>query len=107
LGTPVAEYFGALIMAALSSLLGHGHDPVLRAGHRPAHEQQIPLRIHLDHREPELRVALGAMVPRHLLALDDARRIRAGPDRAGLAVARVAVRGRTTAEAVPVHHALE
>ena len=44
---------------------------------------------------------------RHLLALDDARRIRAGSDRARPAMLRVAVRVRTAAEAPALHHALE
>src|SRR3954463_5002089 len=46
-------------------------------------------------------------MPGHLLALDDARRIRAGPDGAGTAMLRVAVRVRTAMEAPALHDALE
>src|SRR3989441_3705375 len=44
---------------------------------------------------------------RHALSLDDARGVGARGDRAGLAVARVAVRLRPTPEVMAVHHALE
>src|SRR3954466_10149280 len=44
---------------------------------------------------------------RHLLALDDTRRIGARADGAGTTVLGVAVGVRTTAEAVALHHALE
>ena len=36
-------------MAAPSSLLGHGDDPVPGAGNRAADEQQVPLGVDLDH----------------------------------------------------------
>src|SRR6185503_1104403 len=94
-------------MAAPASLLGHGDDPVLGTGNGAPDEQEVALGVHLDHGEPQLGVALGAHVPRHPLALDDAGRIGAGADGARLAVARVAVGRRTAAEAVAVDDALE
>src|SRR4051812_32321708 len=94
-------------MTALPSLLRDGHDPVSRARNCPANEQQIALGIHLDHPEPELRVALGALMPRHFLALDDARRVGARADGARLPVPRVAMRGRPATEPMAVHDALE
>src|SRR5688500_9925401 len=54
-----------------------------------------------------LGVPLGAVVARHLLALDDTRRIGAWSDRARSAVLRVAVGVRTAAEAPARHDALE
>src|SRR5258705_3720259 len=94
-------------MAAPASLLGHGDDPVPGAGNGAAHEQEVALGVHLDHGEPQLGVPLGAHVPRHPLALDDARRVGARADRARLPVPRVAMARRTAAEAVAVDDALE
>src|SRR6266545_6413932 len=94
-------------MAAPASLLGHRYDPVPGAGNGPAHEQEISLGVHLDHPKTQLGVAGGALVTRHLLALDDARRIGAWADRAGLPVPRVAVTRRPAAEAVAVDYALK
>src|SRR5687768_14882131 len=94
-------------MAARPSLLRHGHDAVLRARDGAPDEQQVPLRIDLDHAKPELSVPLGAHVTRHPLALDDAGWIGTRADRARLAVPRVPVGGWATAEMVAVHHALE
>src|SRR2546425_11613900 len=94
-------------MAARASLLGHGDDPVPGARNGAPYEQEVALRIHLDHGEPELGVPLGPHVARHPLAFDDARRVGAWADGAGLPVARVAVGPGAAAEAVPVHHALE
>src|SRR5215207_2785186 len=94
-------------MTARSSLLVHGDDAVLRARDGAPDEQQIPLGVDLDHRQPELGVAYRALVARHALPLDDARRIGARADGTRLPVPRVAVRCRTAAEAVAVHHALE
>src|SRR5688572_32812418 len=48
-----------------------------------------------------------AVVARELLALDDARRIRAGSDGAGTAMLRVAVCARAAADPPTLHHALE
>src|SRR5690606_25662367 len=94
-------------MAARSSLLLHGHDPVLRSGHRAAHEEEIPVGVDLHDAEAEPGVALGAVMAGHLLALDHARRIGARPDGARLPVPRVAVGPGAAAEPVPVHDALE
>src|SRR5574338_1194487 len=94
-------------MTAPSSLLGHRHDAVARAGNGSAHEEQVALRIHLDDGEPQFRVAARALVARHPLALDDARRVGARSDGARLPVARVAVAGRPAAKAMAMHHALE
>ena len=44
---------------------------------------------------------------RHLLALDDARRVRAGADGARLTMLGVAVRVRAPVETVTLHDALE
>src|SRR5947207_6445731 len=94
-------------MAAGSSLLRHGDDAVLGAWDGTADEEQIALGVDLDHRESELGVALGTHVAGHPLALDDARRVGARADRARLPVPGVAVAGRTAAETVAVHYALE
>src|SRR5262245_26332100 len=94
-------------MSTRASLLGHGDDPVLRAGDGAAHEQQIALGVDPHHPQPELGVALGALVAGHPLPFDDARRVGARADRAGLAVAGVAVRGRAAAKAMAMNHALE
>src|SRR4051812_46727730 len=94
-------------MAAPASLLGHGDDPVPGTRNGAAYEQEIALRIHLHHGEPELGMPLGPHVAGHPLAFDDARRVGARADRARLPVPRVAVRGRSAAEAMAVHHALE
>src|SRR5712692_807412 len=94
-------------MAAPSSLLGHGDDPVLGARDGAAHEQQVSLGVHLHHRKPELGVPLRAHVAGHALALDHAGRVRARADGAGLPVPGVAVARRAAAEVVAVYHALE
>src|SRR5512135_588651 len=94
-------------MAAPSSLLRHGDDPVPGARDGAADEEQVPLGVHFHHREPELGVARRAHVARHPLALDHARRVGARADRAGLPVPGIAVGGRAAAEVVAVHHALE
>src|SRR4051794_5875409 len=54
-----------------------------------------------------LGVALGAVVTRHLLALDDTRRIGAGADGAGTTVLGIAVGVRTAAESIALDDALE
>src|SRR6478672_8495787 len=94
-------------MTARPSLLGHGDDAVLRARNRAPDEQQVALGVHPHDGETQLGVALGAVVTRHPLPLDDARGVGARPDRARLPVPGVAVRGRSAAEPVAVHHALE
>src|SRR3954470_10219115 len=54
-----------------------------------------------------LRVPRSAVMPGHLLSLDDTRRIGAGSDGAGTPVLGVAVCVRTTAESVALDDALE
>src|SRR5207247_9887248 len=70
---PAAEKWGASIMAAPAPLLADGEQAVGGPRHRTAHEQQIPLRVHLHDLEPQLGDAPGAHVTRHPLPLDDAR----------------------------------
>src|SRR5437879_13199917 len=94
-------------MAAPASLLADGDEAVHRPGHRAAQEQQVALGIHPHDLETELREAARPHVPRHPLPFDDARRVGPGSDRAGLAVAGVAVRLGAAAEMMAVHHALE
>src|SRR2546423_12910249 len=94
-------------MAARPSLLAHGEEAVHRPRHRTAHEQQVPLGIHLHHAQAQLREVAGAHMTGHALSLDDARRVRPRSDRAGLAVPSVAVGLRAAAEVMAVHYALE
>src|SRR3954468_23113886 len=54
-----------------------------------------------------LRVPRSAVMPGHLLSLDDTRRIGAGSDGAGTPVLGVAVSVRTTAESVALDDTLE
>src|SRR5207249_10775377 len=95
---PAAEKCGASVMAAPASLLADGEQAVGRPRHRPAHEQQIPLRVHLHDLEPQLGEVPGAHVAGHSLPLDDPRRVGARRDRARLAVPGVAVGLRAAAE---------
>ena len=81
--------------------------PFVGTGDRAADVDQVALRVDLLDAKVDLRVALGAVVSGHLLALDDARRIGAGSDGARTTVLRVAVRVRTAADAVALHDALE
>src|SRR3954466_3521491 len=90
-----------------SALLADEHDPVGRTGDRPADVDQIALGIDLLDPKVRLRVPLIAVLPRHRLALDDARRIGARPDGTRTAVLRVAVRVRSTTGLVALHDALE
>src|SRR2546428_13651241 len=90
-------------MAAPPSLLADREQAVHRARHRAPHEQEIPLGVHLHDPQAELGEAPRAHMARHALALDDARRVGAGRDRARLAVARVAVRLRPAREVVAGH----
>src|SRR2546426_15406 len=83
-------------MATAPSLLADREEPVHRTRHRAAHEQEIPLRVHLHDPQAQLGEAPRAHMARHALSLDDARGVGARGDRAGLAVARVAVRLRPT-----------
>ena len=83
------------------------HDAAGRTGDRAADVDQVALRVDFLDAEVRLRVTRVAVVARHLLALDDARRIGARSDGARTAVLRVAVRVRTAADAVALHDALE
>src|SRR5689334_4236219 len=94
-------------MAAPSCLLGDRHDAVPGAGNRAPHEEKVAFGVHLDHPKAELSVALRALMTGHLLALDDARRIGAGADGAGLPVPGVAVGRRSATEAMAVDDTLE
>src|SRR5688500_7071862 len=94
-------------MATRASLLRDRHDAVLGSGNGAPHEQKIPLRVDLDHAETQLGVPLGAHVARHPLAFDDPGRVGTRADRAGLAVAGIAVGGGTAAEAMAMHHTLK
>src|SRR5687768_7257411 len=94
-------------MAAGSSLLGDRHDAVLRSRNSAPNEQQVPLRVHLDHAQPKLGVTLGPHVTGHPLSLNDTRRVGARADRARFPVPGVAVGGWTAAEMVAVHDALK
>src|SRR5207245_3631213 len=94
-------------MATAPSLLADREEPVHRTRHRAAHEQEIPLGVYLHDPQAQLGEAPRAHMARHALSLDDARGVGARGDRAGLAVARVAVRLRPTPEVMAVHHALE
>src|SRR5437870_13879397 len=94
-------------MAARAPLLAHREEAIHGAGHRAPDEQQVARGVDLDHPEAQLREAARPHVPGHALPLDDARRIGARGDGAGLAVPRVAVRLGTAVEVVTVHHALE
>src|SRR6266496_306988 len=64
-------------------------------------------RIHALDTKVRLRVALGAVVTWHSLALDDTRRIGAGANGAGTTVLGVAVRVGTAVESVALHDALK
>src|SRR5207247_6494398 len=57
--------------------------------------------------EPQLGEVARSHVPGHALPLDDARRIRARRDRAGLPMPRIAVGFGAAAEVMAVHYALE
>src|ERR1035441_6561908 len=96
-----------MVSAMRSALLADEHDPVPGTGHRAADVDQVALRVDLLHAEMRLRAAFGSEVAGHLLALDHARRIGAGPDRAGTPVLRVAVCIGPAMEVPALHHALE
>src|SRR5690349_24413761 len=75
---PWAVYAAAskvMFSAMGSALLADEHDPVRRAGHCAADVDQVALRVHPLDAQAALRVALGAVVTGHLLALDHARRV--------------------------------
>src|SRR5438552_17816221 len=94
-------------MTARPSLFAHREEPVHRARHRATEKQQVPLGVHSHDAEPQLGEVARPHVPGHALTLDDARRIGARRDRAGLPMPRIAVGFGAAAEVIPVHHALE
>src|SRR5690349_5224016 len=112
---PCAVYADAfsvvsVVLSAMSRslcLLAHDHDAARLSGDRTADVDQIALGVDFLDTEVRLRVARVAVVSRHFLALDDARGVGAGSDRARTTVLRVAVRVRTTADAVALHDALK
>src|SRR5215469_3354598 len=118
-GVPCTEYVSASNVVGVipacccvtgrssSTLLADDDDPVLGTGDCAADVEKVTLGIDALDTQMRLRMLLRAVVPRHALPLDDARRIRSRPDRTGPAVLRVAVRVRPSAEAVALHHALE
>src|SRR6266542_3922026 len=100
---PFAVYAAAfmVVVSAISlCLLLHEYDAVRRTGHRPADVDQIALGIDTLDPKMSLRMPLVAVLARHLLALDHARRIGAWADRARAAMLRVAVSVRTAVEAM-------
>src|SRR5881396_3749641 len=90
-----------------SALLAHEHEAVRRTGDRAAYVYKVALSIHALNAQADRRVALRTHMSRHLLALDDARRIGARTDGTRFAMPRVAVRVRSAVEAVTLHDALE
>src|SRR5690606_30952167 len=81
--------------------------PVARARHATAQEDQVALGVHPHDAHVALRMARVPHLARQLLALDHARRVRARAERPGVARHRMPVRSRPPPEAVPLHHALE
>src|SRR5258706_16044040 len=94
-------------MAARASLLADGDEAVHRTRHRAAHEQEIALGVDPHDAQADLGEVAGAHMPRHPLALDDARRIGTRRDGSRLAVARITVRLGTAVEVMAVRDALE
>src|SRR5438128_8660275 len=88
-------------------LLMNDNDATGRAGNGAADVDQVAIHVELLDAEMRLRVTRRAVVARHLLALDDARRIGAGSDGARATMLRVAVRVWSAAEAVTLHDALK
>src|SRR3954466_15085979 len=95
---PCAVYADAcsvvsVVLSAMSRslcLLAHDHDAARLAGDRTADVDQIALGVDLLHAQVCLRMARIAVVSRHFLALDDARRIGARSNRTRTTVLRVA-----------------
>src|SRR2546425_4723907 len=94
-------------MAAPASLLADSEEAVHRPRDGAAHEQQVPLGIHLHDLEAELREAPRTHVARHPLALDDPGRIGPRGDGAGLPVPGVAVGLGAAAEMRSEEHTSE
>src|SRR6185295_10569575 len=51
---PAGEKCGASSITALASLFRDNHDPVLGAGHRAPHEEQVAIAVDLDHGQSQL-----------------------------------------------------
>src|SRR6478672_6597474 len=90
-----------------SAIGAHLHDAVARARYGAAHEQQVVLGVHADHGQALLGHALVAHLARAADALEDARGIRGGTDRARGADVVRAVRLGPAGEAVALDRALE
>src|SRR5688500_11452933 len=102
-----AAAFSVSVSAIRSALLADEEDPVRGTSHRAADVDEVPFHIDLLDAEIRLRMPRGAVVPRHLLPLDHARRIRSGTDRARPAVLGVAVRVRSATDPVALDDALK
>src|SRR6188472_2612183 len=76
-----ATFFAAPRIGA-SAIGAHLHDAVARAGHGAAHEQQVVLGVHADHGQALLGHALVAHLAGAADALEDARGIGGGANRA-------------------------
>src|SRR5919197_2266792 len=103
---PSPSSTGALGAATLR-LLSHFHEAVLRARDRPLDEQEVLLGIDRMDGQADLRDAFAAEAAGHLDSLEDPRRRRGRAYRARLADVVRAVRGRATAEVVPLDRAGE
>src|SRR5919205_2104647 len=85
----------------------HLHDAVARTGDRAAQHQQVVARVDAHDLEAALRDALVAHLARSAQALEHARGIRGGADRARRADVVRAVRDGAAAEVVALDRALE
>src|SRR5690349_2334997 len=90
-----------------SAIGAHLHHAVARARHGAAHEQQVLVGVDAHDLQALLRHALVAHLARAADALEDARGISRGTDRAGRAHIVRAVRLRARREAVALDGALE
>src|SRR6266550_581003 len=107
---PFAVYAAAFIVvvSAISlCLLLHEDDAVRRTSNRASDVNQISLSIDALDAKMSLRVSLVAVLPRHLLALDDAGWIRSRSNRARATVLRVAMSVRSAMEAIALHDSLK
>src|SRR5438105_7686923 len=93
--------------AATTLVLSHFHEPVLGPGDGALDQEQVPLRIDLVHRQPDLGDALAAHAAGHADPLEDARGRRRGTDRARLPDVVRAVRHRAAREVVALDRAGE
>src|SRR5262245_42022690 len=91
----------------MSAPLENEDEAVRRAGDRAPDEQHVLLGVHAGDHEVLGRERLAAHAARQALALDDARGIGRGADRARLAAHRRAVRGMAALETVTLDDAGE